>query len=444
MDYFEPYGGGSIPMEARSAFDGTPSRNDFSAPPSRSTRRPPPRSGADISDIDDIERYSDYYQQSNRPSRFDDDDDDGFYDHQRGNNRNRPLSQDNRQARDRRLDQMAQFDRDRDDMRHAATRREPPNRSNSRSRPPQQDRYRDDYEDNDYNQGFDRNRRNDFEDFDRNSNRNRSNRNNFDDFDDFDNFDNFDRSKQRPPPTSDRFRDVSIESAMEQASARPGSLFGAQLDHNAPQFALFGRNKDLEKHLFEPSDEPLFIPFDKTFDEGFNELEEGYNSALKQGMFNERVLDGEDNMAAWGGIKPPPIKKPTAGSLAFDDSDFTSDDELDALYAKLQHISTGTPPSPGKMTPAWDGHQVPKLSDLGLNPADAGYTDEEIKKIFGDLQFIDTKISKGEKLTKEEEEFELPMTEDDLLDRLARIEAKKEHKLKTLDRLDHALRVCFY
>lgn len=267
---------------------------------------------------------------------------------------------------------------------------------------------------------------------------------------------------------SNRFSNKTLEDVTKEM--KPGTIFGRDLDTRTPQIGLFAKNKDLEKHLFQSdrSQGPLFLPYDENmqnFDADFEAKDGVYKEALAEGYFDERHLEGQEDIASWG-INPPkknfrdddnvstpsrskPLPNPR-NVFKFDGSEFEQDEsELDALYAQLQHINSTPPPSSNDgmlaalkrgETDAWTGYRVPKLSELGLNPADAGYTDKEVNELFGEMQFIDGKISRGEPLTPEEEEFALPFTEDELLDRMSRIEAKAEYKVKKMTQLENRAR----
>lgn len=268
---------------------------------------------------------------------------------------------------------------------------------------------------------------------------------------------------------SNKYSNKTLEDVITPNTFKPGTIGGKDVDLRAPQFALFARNKDLEKHLFDvdPANGPLFLPFNdkmKEFDGDFAAKDKVYKEALQDGYFDERHLEGQNNLSEWG-INPPKDpskdnfigggdeeddKRPTSSKrkiFKYDGSEFEHDEkDIDALYAQLQHISSTPPPENGLMeslargdTRAWDGFKVPKLADLGLNPADAGYTDEEIRQLFGEMQFIDGKVLRGEELTQEEEEFVLPFSEEDLIERMAKIEAKKEYKMTKMAELDRKL-----
>jgi hypothetical protein len=258
-----------------------------------------------------------------------------------------------------------------------------------------------------------------------------------------------------------QFVDKALDKELLTQQYTPGSLFGQQLDLNSPQFGLFSRNMDLERHLFNTdSSKPLFIPYNEEFDQGFSTADRVYKEALADGFFDENRLDGEDNIQEWGitsGKNLDKNKNKVEKAPKFDESDFDeADEELDALYAKLQHIST-TPREPtlmnsledlksGKMppngqNPFWDGYKVPKLTDLGLNPADAGYSDDDIQELFGEMQFIDGKVARGEELDDHEADYIAPLSEEAILDRMAIIEAKKVWNVERLHQIEQEQKI---
>lgn len=434
MSKYDIYGG-TIPVEAREIFGSSINNDDNvttqnftnvgrqdSSPPRRRTA---PSSGRDISDLEDLQSFNEVQRlpptrnKQQQPSHQQNQNR-SLYGNNMGNGNDDELYTNSQRPRSQ---QRSQYEFKSKNTQHAS-----PNSSY------------DDYVDNDDG-------RYDYGDDDISTN-------------------------SRSPATQQRFTQP-LEQTLNSPTFKPGSLFGDSLDLNSPQFGAFSRNRDIEKHLFATKkDEPLYIGLDATFDQDFETADKVYKEALAEGMFDENKLEGDDDIDQWG-IKPynpklskqkdtkkksfflteDDVKNVKNPFTKFDGTDFEVDEsEMDALYARLQHLST-TPTDPKKSdklrSEIWDGYKPPKLSDLGLNPADAGYTDREIEEIFGKMQFseknIQNKIKNKEPLTPEEEEgYDPPLPEELILDRMAQIEAKKAYRMKRMEEKEWAMKRAYW